>query len=312
MKSGDDKKLLRLMSEMMEDDDEERRVFLADRILEMDPGNGTAKYVKWQSREDEESLSDTALLQEAAASLRPDIENLDEYDGDGEMLYLIYVSILSDLASYSYLAGDRLRAFEAASEFMKFDRDCRAVGRAVYFAILAERGDFKKLLSAVEDDICETPPGEYCRAIAAFETEEYRDEAAGYLLNAISLDPDLPYYILELKSIAEEDLSDDGCDYAGEFTLIVMILSELWSANADRLAFFSALVFAFGYLTRRMDESGDLAMLEQTYRGAGCLEEMREARDILDAMLADGREQREVDDEALSMLQEAEYFGLTE
>jgi hypothetical protein len=61
-----------------------------------------------------------------------------------------------------------------------------------------------------------------------------------------------------------------------------------------------------------MDESGDLSMLEQTYRGAGCLEEMREARDILDAMLADGREPQEVDDEALSMLQEAGYFGLIE
>jgi hypothetical protein len=160
--------------------------------------------------------------------------------------------------------------------------------------------------------MCETPSGEYCRAIAAFETAECRDEAAGYLADAISMDPDLPYYILELRSIEDEDLSDDGGDYAGEFALVVTILSELWSATAGRLAFFSAIAFAFGYLTRRMDDSGDLAMLEQTYRAAGCLEEMQEARDILDAMLAGGGERQEADDEALSMLREAGYFGLAE
>jgi hypothetical protein len=311
MDSGDGKKLRRLVEEMMDEDDDERRAFIADGILEMDPGNGAAKYVKWQLMKDGEPL-DTTLLQEAAAALKPDAENLDEYDGDGEMLYRVYSSILSDLALYSYLSEDRGRAFEAASEFMKLDRDGGGFGRDVYFAILVERGDFEKLLSAVEDDICETPSGEYCRAIAAFETAEYRNEAADYLANAIAMDPDLPYYILELKSITEEDLSDDSGDYAEEFAVLVMIMSELWSANADRLAFFSALAFAFGYLTRRMDESGDLAMLEGTYRAAGCLEEIREARDILDAMLADGREQREVDDEALSMLQETGYFGLME
>ncbi|MDR2780697.1 MAG: hypothetical protein LBB28_06185 [Synergistaceae bacterium] len=309
MRNSDEEKLRRLVSEMLEEDDDERRSVLADSVLEMDPNNGLARYAKWQSIKDEESMTDTTLLREAAALLRPDIENPDEYDGDGDMLYSIYLSILSDLASYSYLIGDRSGAFEAASEFMKLDRDGGAIGRTVYFASLAERGDFKKLLSAVEDDICETPSGEYCRAIAAFETAGSGNEAADYLANAISLDPELPYYILELRSI-EEDLSDDGDDYAGEFVLIVMILSELWSETGDRLAFFSAVAFAFGYLTRRMDDSGDLTMLEQTYRDAGCLEDMREARDILDAMLAGGREQREVDDEALSMLQEAGYFGL--
>ena len=158
MDKDDGKKLRRLIGQMLDEDDDERRYVLADGILELDPGNGAAKYVKWQSMQDGETL-DTTLLQEAAAALKPDMENLEEYDGDGEMLYRVYTSILSDLALYSYLSEDHARAFGAASEFMKLDRDGGGLGRDVYFAMLVKRGDFEELLSAVEDDICETPSG---------------------------------------------------------------------------------------------------------------------------------------------------------
>jgi hypothetical protein len=307
MRKNDDKKLLRLVSEMMDIDDDERRVFLADGVLELDPENGFAKYIKWQSMSDDESLADTSLLREAVASLRADAENPDEYDGDGETLLSIYVSMLSDLAVSSYITGEKDTAFEAASEFMKLDNECRVMGRIVYFAILTERAEFGKLMAAAKADSFETPCAEYCRAIAAFETEGPGGEAAGYLVNAISMDPDLPYYILGLWSPVDEF---GDCDE--ELMVSAQILSELWSATDGRLAFLSAVAFAFGYLTRRMNDADDIEMLERTYSGAGCLEEMREARDILDAMLAGGSEQEEADEAALSMLREAEYFGLLE
>jgi hypothetical protein len=51
-------------------------------------------------------------------------------------------------------------------------------------------------------------------------------------------------------------------------------------------------------------------MIEESYREVGCLEDIRESRDILHAMLAEGREQEEVDEEALSLFRKMEYFGL--
>jgi tetratricopeptide (TPR) repeat protein len=314
MKDSYNEKMLRLIDEMVGEDDDERRVFLADSILEMDPDNGIAKYMKWQSTDDGESIADSTLLQEAVASLKPDIENLDEYDGDGETLYSLYVSMLSDLASSFYMTDEKDKAFRAASEFMKLDREGVVMGRLVYYAMLVERGDFEELLASAEEDICETPSGEYCRAIAVLETGGSQTEAAEYLLNAISLDPDLPFYMLGLWEMDEKELfdSDDSDGYAEEVTMVVPILSDLWLAAGDHISLFSVIASAFGYLTRRMNGFDDTEMLERTYRETGCLEDMREARDILDAMLADGREQREVDEEALLMLQEAEYFGLVE
>jgi hypothetical protein len=305
-----DKKMQKLITEMIGEDDDERRVFLADNILETDPDNGIAKYVKWQSANDESALGDNTLLQEAVASLKPEVENLEEHDGDAEMLHMIYVSMLSDLASSFYITGEKDKAFEAASEFMRLDRECTTMGRLVYFASLADRGDFEELLDSVETDICETSSGEHCRAIAAFETK--MTEAPEYLLNAISLDPDLTCYMLGIWGVDEiESLySDDSDGYAEEIAVIVSILTELWSANDERLGFLSSVAFAFGYLTRRVESYEDTIMLERTYREAGCLEKMLESRDILDAMLAEGREQQEVDESALSIIRESEYFGL--
>ena len=86
--------------EILEEDDDERRVMLADSVLELDPGNPVAKYVKWQSADDdEESLRDASLLEEAVAALRPRIEFLDRNDDLEAAVYSMYVCMLSDLAS---------------------------------------------------------------------------------------------------------------------------------------------------------------------------------------------------------------------
>ncbi|MDR1651594.1 MAG: hypothetical protein LBR87_07385, partial [Synergistaceae bacterium] len=239
-------KITLLIKEIMEESDDERRLSLSEDILKIDPDNALAKYFKWQSLDEEEgSLKDASLLQEAVESMRPSIENLDENDDDDAAVYSLYVSMLSDLASFLYLTGEHGRAFEAAKEFMELDRDGYLIGRLVYYAILTERGDFQEVLKAVDSDICETPAGELYRGLAAFELEGPGGPAADYLLAAISMDPDLPYYILGLWTIDDEgtDYEDDEDGYIEETLMIVAVLSEVWSASEERLAFISAIAF---------------------------------------------------------------------
>jgi hypothetical protein len=144
MNDDDREKIIGMIQEMLDEDDDGRRTYLADEVLEIDPDNAIAKYVKWQSMDDEESVRDMTLLREAIDSLRPRIEALDESDEDEAAVRSCYVSMLSDLASFSYIAGDRDKAFDAAREFMKLDRDCDIAGRVVYYAVLIERSDFEE------------------------------------------------------------------------------------------------------------------------------------------------------------------------
>jgi hypothetical protein len=296
----------------LDEDDDERRIFLADSLLEIDPGNPVAKYIKWQSMEDEESIRDMSLLEDAIASMRPTIDILDEEDDDDAAARALYVSMLSDLASFLYVTGEHDRAFVSASEFMKLDRDCNIIGRLVYYAVQIERGEFASVIETADSDICETPAGEFCRALAAFELEGCSAATAECLLGAFSMDPDLAYYILGLWTIDDEDIEneDDEDGYIEETMMTVAVLSELWAVSEERLAFLSIVAFAFGYLTGRMEGPEDMTMIEDSYREVGCLEDIRESRDILHAMLAEGREQEEVDEEALSLFRKMEYFGL--
>jgi hypothetical protein len=306
-------KILGMMKEMMDEDDYERRRYLADNILEIDPCNAIAKYVKWQSMDDPAALQDSTLLEEAINLLRPKIESLSDSSAKDIMTYSMYVCMLSDLASLNYLKGNRDVAFEAAAEFMRLDRDGDATARAVYYASLFERGEFEEIIRAVDDDTYETLPGEHCRAMAVFELDGYGERAARCLINAIAIDPDAPYYILGIWSLDYErdNLDDDDDGYIEETMITIPVLSELWSADEERLAFLSAVAFTFGYITGRVGPD-DMRMVEDCCEDLGWLDEIQESRDILHAMLVSGLDKEEVDEKALSMFAENDYFGLLE
>ncbi|MCL2684604.1 MAG: hypothetical protein FWE55_05110, partial [Synergistaceae bacterium] len=226
-------------------------------------------------------------------------------------MYSVYVRMLSDLASLNYAKGKKERAFETAAEFMRLDRDGDIIARTIYYASLLERGEFDEVIRAADDDFYETLPGEHCRTIAVFELDGCGERAVRCLINAIAIDPDVPYYILGIWSFdGEIENPDDSNDYLEEAMIFVPMLTELWSANEERLAFISIVAFAFGYITGRIEGPDDMKMIEDGYRDLGCLEEIKESRDILHAMLASGHDQEEVDNKALSMFAENDYFGL--
>ncbi|MDR3165981.1 MAG: hypothetical protein LBU13_10440 [Synergistaceae bacterium] len=298
--------------EILDEDDDERRVLLADNVLDLDPDNPVAKYVKWQSfDDDEESIHDTLLLEEAIAALRPKIERLDRNDELEATVYSMYLCMLSDLASSYYMAERHDMAYGIASEFMELDDEYELAGRIIYYAALIERGDFDEVLEAADKDNCETPSSEYCKAIASFELGGINEDAALNLLNAFSLDPDLAFYITGIWDLDETIMKEDEePTYLGDMMMTASILSELWNASEERLAFLTVFAFAFGYITGRIGDSAEAEIVEKKFRENGYIEELEEARDVLQSKLARGSDPQEIDEEALAAIQEADYFGL--
>lgn len=304
-------RIVSLVEDVLTEEDFERQLEIVDELLEIDPGNPIGVYIRWQFMDDDESDSNIGMLEEAASAMESAVKAVTgEGDEDlDELIASVYSSMLSDLASHYYFKGDKERALSTAREFMRVDRDCYLIGRMAYYACLIEAGDeksFAEAIDAADSDVCETPISAHVRAIALFETEGAGEEASDALLEAVSMDPDLVFYILGLWTL--DDLPDDEMDEIDEdtedFLLHVGVLSDLWSATEERLAFISIVVFAFAYMTDRLDSEEEVKMLEEAYEKIGYLEEMLEARDVIRASVASGNEQEETDDEALMIFRD--------
>lgn len=295
------------------EEDPERRTQLVAELAESEPENPLVKYMVWQEMDEEESAARISMLEEAVAALRPFAEN-ETLSDESDDVHAAFVSMLSDYASHLYFYGEKDRALEVASEFMKYDRDGYIVGRLVYYALLIEKGQFDRAVEAADEDVCETPIAAYCRAIALYERDGANEDASDALLEAISLDPDMVFYILGFWTFDEEqeeaaDANDEEAAYLEDLMMHVSVLSELWAATEERLAFLGVVAFAFGYMTGRMEDAGDMEMLEEGYKTLGCLEEMQEARDTLHAAIASGKEQEDIDEEALMLFREIRDKG---
>jgi tetratricopeptide (TPR) repeat protein len=297
---------------MLSEEDFDRRSAMADEILCMDPGNPFAKYAKWQTLEETESMELIDMLQESVEILRPSIESHEEKVD--EETYTTYLAMLSDLATVLYFKGDKDAAFNAAQELIDLDNDGFIQGRIVYYSVLIERGEYQKVIDSVESDILESPVGEYCRAIALLELDGGSEDASDAILQAISLDPDMAFYITDIwtfdDSEIEEMFDDDG--YIDSLITQIVVLTELWSFSDERFEFLCPIVFSFGYLTGRVSEPEDIREFEENYKRIGCLEDMREARDTIHSMLADGKEQDEIDEEALMLFRDMRDRGIFE
>lgn len=303
--------LYEAVEEVFEEEDDERRRALVDEVYKKHPDNPFAKYLKWQESGDDESKQADDMLAEAVDSLRPLVaEEVASGQMDDEILS-VYVSILSDLAALRYFDGDKDAALAVAREFMELDRDCYVIGRLIFYSLLIEREEYDEAVSAADDDVCETPVAAYARAIGLYENEGPTDEASDALLEAISLDPDMPFYILGMWELPEDDdeVTFEELAYLEDLTMHVAMLSDLWGVSEERLAFLGVVAFAFGYITGRIDDAGDLEMMEDGYKTLGCLDEMREARDTAHAAIASGKDQNIVDEEALLAFREIRDKG---
>lgn len=304
-------KVNRLVTAMLEAEDGDRQAALANEVLQVNPTNPIAKYVKWQLADDEESMENLSLLQEAIDFVRPLV--MDAQESVDDETYLLYVSMLSDLASFLYFKQDHDVALKIAEEFMDLDKEGCLDGRVAYYALLIEKGKYQDAVNAADEDFLEIPMSQYARAIALFEMEKDGDDAFDALLEAISIDPELSFMILGAFPFEENEMDEmmnDEDAYMEDLMIQASVLSDLWSASEERLMFLSAAVFTFGYLTDRINSPEELEMLEESYKKSGFLEELQEARDVLHAMIAEGKAQEDIDEEALLMFREMREKGI--
>lgn len=300
--------------DLFDEEDDEVRKKAVDDILASSPHNPFAIYIKWQTIEDETAES-RQMLADAVSSIEDVMDELlssvpeaaqeaaqeDEAITPEDMLS-VYTYMLGDLALSRYFADEKDAALAAAERYMRYDKDGDISGRIVYYPLLIERGEFERAIESADSDIVQTEPGAYCRAIAIFEMDGPTEEASDALIEAVSLFPDLPFYVIGLWELDEEQ---EG----SEVDMLAAILSDVWTATEERLTFLAALTFAFGYITGRIDEDVDITEIEDGYKKLKCLDEMREARDTIAAMTASGRDQESIDEDALMLFMDIRDKG---
>ncbi len=303
-------KIRKLIERAFEEEDETLRDSLADEILSADPNNPVAKFIKWENLDEEESLKNLAMLEEAFESLRATVDDLPSDSEEFETCQALLVTMLSNLASCEYFNGDKEKALEFAEEFMNLDDEGYVVGRVIYYALLIEMKKYEEAIEAADTDLCETPISEHARAIALFETQGPGQDASDSVLEAIMLDPDMAFFVLGLWEFDEESQESFDDEDTDDLMMQVAVLTDLWGATEERLAFLGAIVFAFGYLTGRIEEQEDISMLEEGYKSLGCLDEMISAKQAVETLIAENREPGEIDEEALSLLRELIELGI--
>ena len=155
----------------------------------------------------------------------------------------------------------------------------------------------------MNSDIIDTTVGAYCRALALFELEGNSKDAVKAAMKAISMDPDMAFFVTGAWVFDEEDMYDinDEDNYLDELMIQSVVLMELLSATEERRSFLCPLVFSLGYITGRLSDSDDILTFEEKYKFAGCFEEMSAARDTVHAMIAAGRDKEDADEKALIM-----------
>ena len=304
MSEKENERVRALVERAFEEEDDTVREALADEILSVDPDNAVAKFIKWENLDEEESLGKLDVLEEAFESLRAKVDDLPSDSEEYEAYQSILVAMLSNLASCEYFSGNKEKALEFAEEFMNLDDEGYIVGRVIYYALLVEMKKYEEAIEAADTDLCETPMSEHARAIALFETQGPGQDASDAVLQAIMLDPDMAFFVVGLWEFDEESGESFEDDDSDDLMMQVAVLTDLWGATEERLAFLGSIVFAFGYLTGRIEEQEDISMLEEGYKSLGCLDDMIAAKQTVESLIAENRDPGEIDEEALTLLRD--------
>lgn len=290
----DERTIEDLIDILFEEEDEEELAAAAGRLLELEPGNEIARYVKWEALSDDEAMERADDLEEACASFGRKVEALGADSPDGERYCSLLAAMLLSLTSVKFEAGDKDAALTYAQRFMDADDSGSIAGRVMYYALLIEKGLYARAVIAADEDIVETAVGMHARAIAILAEEGEGEDAADAVFEALLRYPEITLCVVGLGELEDEledfrELLEDGkweerreseeFEEAEDQLMQIAVITELWGASEERLSFFCTLVFAFGYISGRIGEDReDLDMLEKGYRTLGCLEEMRSAR----------------------------------
>jgi|GEM_PF-428423 len=310
----DDERLRSLIERGFDEGDDDARSALAEEILAIDPGNAVGMFLKWEQLSEEDSIREIGMLEEAYKKLREEAGALPADSEEAERYSAILTAMLTGLTTAASVSNKNEEALGFAREMMAYDMEGTLLTRVLYYSLLIENEKFAEAIHSADEDTIETPIGAYARAIALLETQGPEQDAPDALLQAISLDPDLPFFALGLWDIeGEEDGEGYGEDEEDEFDDLMMQIYKvtgMWSVSESRLAFLASLVFAFGYLTDRIDDEEEIALLEKGFESIGCMENMTSAKAAVMAIADEGEDFNRADEEALMLLRGMMEEGL--
>lgn len=279
-----------------ETDEEIREI--GEQLLEADPESPYGKLAVWETMEYEDEVENLDMLREAMEKIQAVIEAREapesiEEDRDSQ----VYCSIMMNLG-YSLLAeGETEEALSVAREFANFDDEGYFPSRTLLYRCMLDLQMYREILETLESDPLESVVGEHARVIAMIETDADAGEIRDAMNYAISLDPDVPFFVLNIWEMpdSEEEIEEGLEDTVNSATY----LAEPWCATDKRLAVLSAPTFMLGYLTDRLEDEKEIKVLTEGYEGAGVLEDVEAAKERLAEMEAENKDPEEIDAAAL-------------
>jgi len=277
--------------------DEEIRT-IGEQLIEDDPDSPYGKLAVWETMEYQDCVENLYLLKEALDAIRGIVDAKDapasiEEDRDSQ----VYCTIMMNLG-YSLLSeGNTEEALTIAKEFSNFDDEGYFPSRTLLYRCMLDLQMYDEILETLESDPLESVVGEHSRVISLIETGADDAEIRDSLNYAISLDPDVPFFVLNIWDFPE---SDEEIDEDMEDTInYATYLAEPWCISDKRLAVLSAPTFLLGYLTNRLDDEKEISALKESYENTGVLSDVEKAKSKIAEMEADNKDPEEVDAVAL-------------
>ena len=251
-KNNSQEKIEQLLAMAWNASNPELELKFANQILEINPDNVEALIIKADNTENQE---------EALGILNHALEALDKPGNcNEEEKKLLFISINHRMA-YAYMSlGDFDNAFGYCENTLKFcdensdDEYIRSeyddtMMKALFYRILIERHDWQRILSESMRDSRNTLGRAYAKLIAAWFSGGNKNICASLLWDALSIAPDVPFYILGYFEEPDEDSEPEAFE---DFSFALMYYDTV-SITDEFFNWFSRGVILFGLLSGRFE-----------------------------------------------------------